>query len=55
MDDLKRELNALEHALAQPERGDLYKQLIGPKNVDVLAVVKAGYRRKIAGLRQRLA
>ena len=55
MDDLKRELSALEHSLAQLERGDLYKQRIGPKNVDVLAVVKAGYRRRIAGLRQRLA
>ena len=55
MDDLKRELNALKHSLAQLERGDLSKQRIDPKNVDVLAIVKAGYRRKIAGLRQRLA
>jgi hypothetical protein len=55
MHDLKRELSALEHSLAQLERGDHYKQWIGPKNVDVLAAVKAGYRRRIAGLRQRLA
>ena len=55
MDDLKRELSALKHSLAQLERGDLSKQQIDPKNVDVLAIVKAGYRRKIAGLRQRLA
>ena len=55
MDDLKRELGALEHSLAQLERGGLYKQWIGQKNVDVLAVVKASYRRRIAGLRQRLA
>ena len=55
MDDLKRELIALEHSLAQLERGDLYKQWIGPKNVDVLALVKASYRRRIAGLKQRLA
>ena len=54
MEDLKRELNALEHSLAQLERGELYKLRIGPKNVDVLAVVKASYRRRIAGLKQRL-
>ncbi len=55
MHDLKRELSALEHGLVQLERGDLHKQGIGPKNVDVLAAVKAGYKRRIAGLKQRLA
>ena len=54
MDDLQRELSALKHSLAQLERGDLYKQWAGPQNVDALANVKAGYRRRIAGLKQRL-
>jgi len=55
MDDLKRELIALEHSLAQLERGDLYKQWIGPKNVDVLALLKATSRRRMAGRKQQLA
>jgi len=54
MDDMQRELSVLKHILAQLERGDLYKQWAGP-HVDALAVVKASYRRKIAGLKQRLA
>lgn len=54
MDDLEGELSALKHTLAQLERGELYKQWAAP-HVDALAVVKAGYRRKIAGLNQRLA
>jgi len=54
MDDMQRELSVLKHILAQLERGDPYKQWAGP-HADALAVVKAGYRRKIAGLNQRLA
>ena len=54
MDDLKRELSALEHCLAQLERGDIYKQRIGSPTVDVLAALKADYRRRIARLKHRL-
>ena len=54
MDDLQRELSELKHSLAQLERGGLYMQWAAPLNVDALADVKAGYRRRIAGLKQRL-
>jgi len=54
LDDLKRELSALVHCLAQLERGDIYKQRIGSPTVDVLAALKADYRRRIARLKHRL-
>ena len=55
MDDLQRELSALKHSLAQLERGGHYMQWAAPRNVDALADAKASYRRRIAGLKPRLA
>ena len=52
MDDTDKEIAKLEHELAQLERGT-YKQAAGPRGIDVLAVAKAGFRRRIAGLKQR--
>jgi CheY-like chemotaxis protein len=52
MDDIDKEIAKLEHALAQLERGT-YKEAAGPRGIDVLAVTKAGFRRRIAGLKQR--
>ena len=54
MDDLDKQIAELEHALAQLERST-YKETAGPRGIDVLAVTKAGYRRRIAGLKQRQA
>lgn len=54
MDDMDKEIAKLEHELAQLERGT-YKQAAGPRGIDVLAVAKAGFRRRIAGLKQRQA
>ena len=51
MDDTDREIAKLKHALAQLER-DTYKEAAGPRGIDVLAVTKAGFRRRIAGLKQ---
>ena len=52
VDDTDKEIAKLEHALAQLERGT-YKEAAGPRGIDVLAVTKAGFRRRIAGLKQR--
>jgi hypothetical protein len=58
MDDMDKEIAKLEHELAQLERGT-YKQAAGPRGIDVLAVAKAGFRRRTrieatAGPRPRL-
>ena len=48
MEDMNKGIVRLEHELAQLERGTT----AGPGGIDVLAVTKAGFRRRIAGLKQ---
>jgi hypothetical protein len=56
MESLQRELTVLKHGLAQLERGEFaILPVEGAKKVDVLAAVKASYRRRISALNQRLA
>jgi hypothetical protein len=56
MENLERELRALKRRLAQLERGSFaILPVDGSRKVDVLAVVKASYRRRISALSQRLA
>ena len=47
MVDMDKEIARLEHELAQLERGTT---AVG--GIDVLGVTKAGFRRRIAGLKQ---